>query len=138
MTDPTRSCRMEIATRKYVRFKDASPPCRVLRPSPDDPPLAGCGVAPHQRPNPRGPRGPSEVLRPLSRETELCFSPRIEHAPPSGRGVRNGREDDGDVVRSAALVRQRDQDVAGPLGVASLDHDALNVFVLDGIDEAVA
>src|SRR3989475_12348352 len=61
-------------------------------------------------------------------------------APFDSRRVRQfgARDDDGDVIRSAPFVRQRDEALAGRLRIARLDHDALNVFVFHVVDEAVA
>src|SRR5207247_8660592 len=50
----------------------------------------------------------------------------------------NASDDDGEVVRPAASVRQGDQDLARRLRIARFDHDAMNVIVFDVGDEAVA
>src|SRR5207247_4136539 len=50
----------------------------------------------------------------------------------------NASDDDGDVVRPAASVRQGDQDLASRLRIARFDHDAMNVIVFHVVDEAVA
>src|SRR5437867_344847 len=51
---------------------------------------------------------------------------------------RSAGDDDRDVVRPASPVRQTDKNLAGPLGIARFDHDAMDVLVFDVIDEAVA
>src|SRR5207245_2033639 len=57
----------------------------------------------------------------------------------SRAGSRWGaRNDDRDIVRSASSIRQPDKNLAGLLGIARFDHDAMNVLVFDVIDEAIA
>src|SRR5207245_5861148 len=53
-------------------------------------------------------------------------------------GRWGARDDDRDIVRSASPVRQRDKDLAGLLGIARFDYDAMSVLVFHVIDEAVA
>src|SRR5256886_379763 len=57
---------------------------------------------------------------------------------PLRRLLGSARNDDRDIVRPAAFVRECDQNVAGGLGIARFDHDPLNLIIFHMVDEAVA
>src|SRR5207247_7700179 len=71
------------------------------------------------------------------RRSEALSSPDTKSPPfqshgstmalSSGRVRGNASNDDGDIVRPAAFVRQGDQDLARGLRIARFDHDAMNV-----------
>src|ERR1700704_6673415 len=49
--------------------------------------------------------------------------------------IRRAGDDDRDVVRPAPFVGESDQNVARGLGIARLDHHALNLIVFHVVDE---
>src|SRR5712691_9494145 len=139
MTDPTIICRIAIAARTLMRFT-APPPGRILLSSSKIALASGtCGG---RSVGPIGPADPAEGRRrPIppgtGRRTLFLFHGRtIRFA--SRRLLGSTRDDDRDIVRPAALVREGDQDVARGLRIARFDDDALNILVFHVVDQAVA
>src|SRR5207245_5062380 len=88
---------------------------------------------------------PLTIARPRFRKPSALKARAFFRVRSAGRtscsrrgGQWGARDDDRDIVRSASPVRQRDKDLAGLLGIARFDDDAMNVLVFHVIDEAVA